>query len=432
MNIQVLNELVDAALTTEEAQRKWGWKKRTPEEMFGDVVELSHEDAEIWSPNKVLKLGSSIKALNISIEWVVSTIIPEHAVSLFFARGGIGKSTIMMMLAGCVASGRPFFGYPVKQRPVIYIDFENSLAVLSERLKVVGADLALFWSSADSPARLDKAEVQRLFKILEQYPGALMIFDTLRSSQSGDENNSEHMSEIMTIFRKLRDNGATVIVLHHTIKAANTRYKGSSAIFDMVDHVLAMYPVRRPGDDVENDDEDNEEAIIYRFGTKDKTRYEPISMFLQFNPETKLFETAPDPADQTLLDLYNLLSNMVSSADADAVKQGDILRAAKDELNLSKIKTIKLLNKGMDRYWNSHRGDKNALLYTPMGLFASSPAPYSLSEQENRNPEGQASQSRDGENHLQNPTDTEFSSLPNTLQKISRLPVLRHHPHLSN
>ncbi len=379
MNIERINALITSALTPAEASNRWGLHKPTANDLFGGVGKP--EGLQAWSSETVLKLGSTIKALKIEIEWIVSSLIPLGAVILFYARGGIGKSTLMMMLAGCVAAGRPFLGIPTQQRAVIYVDFENSLAVLSERLRSVGADNVLFWSSADMPARLDDAEVQRYFDILIEYPGALYIFDTLRSSQSGDENDSKHMAEIMALFRRLRDRGATVIVLHHTTKAAETRYKGSSAIFDMVDHVLAMYPVRQPGDDAERSDDDDE-SPVYRFGTKDKTRYEPFVTYLQFDPETKQFQKAPDPTDQQLIELQSLLVEMVNKTKGD-VKQGDIIDAAKDELDLSKTKTIRLLNRGVDQYWSSRRGEKNARIFTPIDLFSCLPTPYTHGKQEN-------------------------------------------------
>lgn len=410
MKLLEVMELINNAQPPSALQPKWGNNKMSAEEMFAGVGAVDEYDVESgWLPNKVLKLGSSIKALQILIEWVVIGLIPLYAVILFFARGGIGKSTLMMMLAGCVASGRAFLGFPVKQRAVIYVDFENSLAVLSERLRSVGADEVLFWSSADSPARLDETEAQHYFDILELYPGSLFIFDTLRSSQGGDENDSKHMAEMMAVFRNLRDKGATVIVLHHTTKAANTRYKGSSAIFDMVDHVLGMYPVSQPGDETEID-EDDEEVPVYRFGTKDKTRYEPFTMYLQFNPETKLFEKAPDPAEKQLIDLRNLLIEMVSRP-IDGLKQGDIITVAKDELDLSKARTMKLLSRGQDRLWSSYRGSKNARFYAPMSLFSSLPDLYTYGKQENRNPVCQVPTDGDDANCPQSPIKTEFASL---------------------
>jgi predicted ATP-dependent serine protease len=47
---------------------------------------------------------------------------------------GVGKSTLAMDIAGRVANGGTFLGKPVIEVPVLYIDRENSLATVRERL----------------------------------------------------------------------------------------------------------------------------------------------------------------------------------------------------------------------------------------------------------------------------------------------------------
>lgn len=91
-----------------------------------------------FDPSTVLRSGADLMALNIPIEWAVKDIVAKDAVNLFYARGGMGKSTLSTQLAACVVNGEPFLGIDTTQMPVIYIDFENSLAVLSKRLKKIG------------------------------------------------------------------------------------------------------------------------------------------------------------------------------------------------------------------------------------------------------------------------------------------------------
>ena len=61
--------------------------------------------------------------------------------------------------------------------------------------------------------------------------------------------------------------------------------KGSTAIFDLVDHVIGLYPVRGPKNDQEIDEdvEENSERTFY-FGTKDKTRFDHFKHFLRPAP----------------------------------------------------------------------------------------------------------------------------------------------------
>lgn len=91
-----------------------------------------------------LRTGAEIRNLNIKIEWLIDGIIPKNAVTLFFGRGGIGKTTLAMQMCNAIASGQNFLGKNTQKTTVIYVDYENSLPVLSDRLKTVGANNVLF------------------------------------------------------------------------------------------------------------------------------------------------------------------------------------------------------------------------------------------------------------------------------------------------
>lgn len=318
-----------------------------------------------------LRPGSALRSLNITITWIMAGLIPEQSVILFFGRGGLGKSTLAIQIAGAIAAEREIFGRQTTRRPVLYVDFENSLAVLSERLRHICADDVLFLDSSANPPRLDKAERVQYLDLLLEYPGAVFVFDTLRSSQGGDENDSQAMTEVMAFLRLLRDRGATVIVLHHTPKASERKYKGSGAIFDMCDHVLALYPVKASGDDSEVEDDDDDEARVFRFGTAMKTRYEPTRLFLTFDPESKCFVQAPDPGQEQLRLVADSIRAIISRG--DLATQSRIIDALAGTIPKGKVPG--LLNRGSGTLWTSEKGMHNASLYTPIAS-SSDPQPY--------------------------------------------------------
>lgn len=76
-------------------------------------------------------------------------------------------------------------------------------------------------------------------------PGSLLVFDTLRASQSRDENDSQQMASIMMKLKILRDSGFTILLIHHTPKGNDNIYKGSTAIFDLSDHVLSFHTINK-------------------------------------------------------------------------------------------------------------------------------------------------------------------------------------------
>lgn len=324
-----------------------------------------------------LRTGAEIRSLNIKIEWLIDGIIPKNAVTLFFGRGGIGKTTLAMQMCNAIASGQNFLGKNTQKTTVIYVDYENSLPVLSDRLKTVGADNVLFWSSADDPKKLDQQDDVYL-NLLRQNPNCLFVFDTLRSAQDGDENDSRFMAGVMKTVRKLRDHGATIILLHHTKKSEDDIYKGSTAIFDLVDHVLGLYPFKKEKNSQESDDEMAKSSTPpFFFGTKDKTRFKPSKNYLRFDNDRHLFMLIDDPQVDHLLKIQEMIPEA-------GIIQKNLLIKLDAELGLKKGRALKLLDAGTGQYWSAEKNPKNnnAITYKPVSRFLNP-----LGEEKPENPE---------------------------------------------
>lgn len=320
--------------------------------------------AKEYKQTPKLRTGAEIRNLDIKMEWLIEGIIPKGSVSLLFGRGGIGKTTLALQICDAIASGGSFLGIPTEKTPVIYVDYENSLAILVDRLKKVGGEQILFWTAADSPAQLDR-DPQAYMSLLKSHPNALLIFDTLRSAQTGDENESRSMALVMQTLRQLRDQGATVILLHHTRKGSDSTYKGSTAIFDLVDHVMGLYPVKGPEDDQEVDEDHMENSDrTFRFGTKDKTRFQPFKHFLRFDKKSHLFVVADDPGDFVLAQIQKLIP-------PEGIIQKDLLPILDSRLGLKQRRALALLQQGTDRYWIAEKKSfKNSLVYKQFCSFA--------------------------------------------------------------
>ncbi|MBS0624941.1 MAG: AAA family ATPase [Verrucomicrobia bacterium] len=312
-----------------------------------------------------LRTGAEIRNLDIKIEWLIEGIIPKGAVSLLFGRGGIGKTTLALQICDAISSGGSFLGIPAEKTPVIYVDYENSLAILVDRLKKVGGEQILFWTTDDSPAQLDK-DPQAYVNLLKNHSNALLIFDTLRSAQTGDENESRSMALVMQTLRQLRDQGATIILLHHTRKGSDSTYKGSTAIFDLVDHVMGLYPVKGRENDQEVDEDHMENTDrAFRFGTKDKTRFQPFKHFLRFDKKTHLFVSADDPGNFLLEQIQKLIPQ-------EGIIQKDLLPILDRSLNIKQRRALALLQQGAGHYWSADKKPhlKNSIVYKAFCSFA--------------------------------------------------------------
>ena len=88
---------------------------------------------------------------------------------------------------------------------------------------------------------------------------------------------------------------------------------------NQADHILAMYPVKTLDSQKETTDEDD--AKIYRLGTKDKTRFEPFAMYIEFDEDKSIFVPAADPDQEGLDRLLKIVRKMHQS-----IRQQSLIR----------------------------------------------------------------------------------------------------------
>jgi len=247
--------------------------------------------------------------------------------------------------------------------PSYYVDFENPLAVLKERVEKIGkSDNLYVWhiSNEIQPPKLDSAG----WELYKQLPPGLIIFDTLRASHLSDENDSKPMSLIMGRLKELREIGFTIILLHHTPKGNDATFKGSTALLDLCDHVLGLEEVKdREEENIEFDCQN-----LYKLGTRMKTRYDPDSIYLTFNPEIKGFSVAVDPDFEKMEAIREILNKA-------PLKQKELKERIKNDLDLSDKEARKLLRKGIGIYWTTEKGDKNSTIYIPTNSVCQFDAP---------------------------------------------------------
>jgi hypothetical protein len=128
--------------------------------------------------SKALKKGSELECLNISIEYALEGLIPLKAITLFSAKGGVGKSTVTTQIIDSISKGLPVWGLESKQLPVIYVDYENPYPVIIERIKKIKASDIYLWHPTHeiTPPRLDS---RNYIHYKELPPDAVIVIDTL-------------------------------------------------------------------------------------------------------------------------------------------------------------------------------------------------------------------------------------------------------------
>lgn len=329
---------------------------REVESLFRSAERYIEEPIEEEQPENLLDSlmrWNDFYDLNITTEYLLEGLIPKGGITLLFSRGGLGKTSLMLQVCQAIAEGIPFGELQTIRTPVYYIDFENPLTFLKERIEKIGkTDNLYVWhiSNSPMPPRLDSKE----WELYKKLPPGLAVIDTLRAGHLLDENNSKDMALIVSRLKELREIGFTVLLLHHTPKGNEGIYKGSTAILDLADHVLGLEILKETDDDVEFDPNKT-----YRLSTRIKTRYEPHSIYLTFNPEIKGFELAKDPDIEKMEEVAGILKGI-----KEPIKQKDLIEKIKDECDYPTGEIRKVLRKGTDVYWTVTKGEKNAMLYS--------------------------------------------------------------------
>jgi putative DNA primase/helicase len=307
-----------------------------------------------------LKTGIDLQALELETSWAVEKLVPARSITLLHSPGGLGKTWFSLGLANAVSQGLLFLGLATKQRPVCYIDFENPLPLLIDRARKLDIREVRFWhlSASIPPPKLDTA-AHALYRQLPA--GSLIVFDTLRAAHDGDENSSQDMALIMGRLKELRELGFDIFLIHHTPKANERLYKGSTAISDLADHVIKLYRSRRGSLEELQDDSEPDPDATFVLATG-KTRFEPFHLFLSFNLGAGGFSVAKDPN----LDALEALTSYITGP-GRGQNQTDILGWMKDNLGSRRIENfIALLRRGeREGRWQSRRGFKGAKLYEP-------------------------------------------------------------------
>jgi hypothetical protein len=195
-------------------------------------------------------------------EWLVNRIFPKNGISIMGGDGGIGKSWLMLYLAMCVSSGKPFFGeFPVTRGTTLIIDEENALDMTYQRLQKLQKGMSFDKKDLGNISLLDNKGVLvdkddsygALQDTIAKYQPNLLIFDSLIRIHRGDENSSRDMDYVFRQLKTLSQQyELAVLCTHHTRKmnqfnnSPSQLLRGSSDIRNFVDSYL--YVGKRKGE----------------------------------------------------------------------------------------------------------------------------------------------------------------------------------------
>lgn len=185
-------------------------------------------------------------------EEILSPWLLTQSLNLLYAWRGVGKTHVALGVAHAVASGSDFLGWKAsKPRGVLYLDGEMPGPALQQRFaKIVAAAdrqpapgmLKIFTPDLQEFGVPDLAtlEGQKLFNHCIDDSVELIIIDNLSSlaRNGGNENEAESWSRIQAWALKMRQQGKSVLFVHHAGKGGNQR--GTSKREDLLDTVICL------------------------------------------------------------------------------------------------------------------------------------------------------------------------------------------------
>jgi RecA-family ATPase len=243
-----------------------------------DAVRKRHDEARRMDSKITFRSLPPLPYVNLALdpipprEWLVPERIPMRAVSMLGGDGAIGKSILLMQLAGAVVLGRDWCGTLPEPGPVLYMSCEEDEREVchrfdavarhfgSTRPDLIGAGLKVL-SFAGKDAVLgepDRAGVIRptaLFEALRrdalQQRPKLIVVDTVADVFAGKEIDRTQVREFVTILRGLaiEADAALVLSAHPSLTGIKTD-SGLSGSTGWHNSVRArMYFKIAPGDD---------------------------------------------------------------------------------------------------------------------------------------------------------------------------------------
>ena len=192
--------------------------------------------------------------LDISLEppkWLIDGVLPEYAMTALVAPSYTGKSYIALDIACSVATGRKWHDeYEVTRGNVFYVVGEGRSGIRQrveawhrDRGIPVDRETTNLHFSRQGLNFRDPNSIASIKADLRLVDGVkLIIVDTLaRSFGGGNENAPQDMGEfIQGCDDLMHEFGATVLVVHHTGKDAQSGARGHSSFFGALDTSMTL------------------------------------------------------------------------------------------------------------------------------------------------------------------------------------------------
>lgn len=207
--------------------------------------------------------------------WLVPGVLPAGGFAALFGPSGSGKSFLALDLSLSLATGRMWFGRPVRQTTVMYLCLEGGAGFgkrvrawreqhgnppLPANLRFMRGDFQLQW-------REHRKQVAAVMQDRDPTNGGLIVIDTLsRAYGDADENSSSDMTKIVRACNQLQqETRAAVLVVHHTGKDVSKGLRGHSSLRAALDCAIEVRATRNGREWLVTKNKDGEEGELRAF-----------------------------------------------------------------------------------------------------------------------------------------------------------------------
>ena len=195
-------------------------------------------------------VGDLYRSTAEEVEWLLHGLIPCGAFVLLAAFMKAGKTTLLYALLARLLRGEPFLDRETRRVPVLLLAVEESKRDVKRRLKRFGVaqDAPLYLQFKAIPTT--PGEWGALVAFVRERGIKLIVLDTLARcwpvwGVDNENDNARVSAAIAPLLELCREDGVTVMPLHHTGKLAEgagfgREVRGAGAILALCDQALLL------------------------------------------------------------------------------------------------------------------------------------------------------------------------------------------------
>lgn len=170
------------------------------------------------------------------IEWLIQDIIPRGSFFMLSGEAKLARKSFLLMHMGiCISRGDPFLGLPTQQGRVLFINLEDGVECISDRLWMFGVrpndDLPLYVMPNEMRYFEAMAAVEKI------RPAAVIVDPLIEVELNNDIRNENDSIQMVKVLRQLRrtcrSTGTSFIMAHHA--GQKTDVRGTTALKGAVD-----------------------------------------------------------------------------------------------------------------------------------------------------------------------------------------------------